>query len=235
MSWLRKLVAVVAAVAALVSPVVGTSNATHAHAPRTHTPHTHAPRVHTPHAHPVPARHVNVTDTRHVNVTDTPKHPSNHGKATAKHATSPCDDGMGRLPIRHGKFNDGSTMRRVWSVANDTATLPKDVAWVGTQMKRVLNSQKHLDTIFSWPRNAPAATNCTLAKVTYNKLCVTRDPKTPDRKTPLTPALVKSKPRRGFRTKVHLWTTCGDMHVRYRVTIDRLGRPAVILWGRSAS
>lgn len=204
MSWLRKLVAVVAAVAALVSPVLGRTAPVRANL-------THAARV-----------------------------------------PSPCDDGMGRLPIRHGKFNDGSTMRRVWSVANDTATLPKDVAWVGTQMKRVLNSQKHIDDIFSWPRDAPAAKNCTLTKVTYAKLCVTRDapkprdaPKKP-RDEPnktrglkmrdlVTPATATHKPKRGFRTKVHLWTTCGDMHVRYRVTMDRLGRPAVILWGRSAS
>lgn len=130
--------------------------------------------------------------------------------------TNPCDDGMGRLPIVNGTLNDGSSLRRVWNVTNDTAVLPKDVKWVGTYMNRILKSQGHIDDVMSWPRDV-RLTNCKLRNVTYNKLCVPK------------------KTKRGFRVKVHLNTKCGAMHVRYRVAITRAKKPVVLRWGRSAS
>lgn len=130
--------------------------------------------------------------------------------------TNPCDDGMGRLPILNGTLNDGSSLRRVWKVRNDTVVLPKNVKWVDTSMKRILKP-KHVDTVMSWPRDAPPATNCTLTAITYNKLCVPK------------------KTTRGFRVKVRLWTTCGNMLVRYRVALTRTKKPVVLMWGRTGS
>lgn len=130
--------------------------------------------------------------------------------------TNPCDDGMGRLPIINGTLNDGSGLRRVWTVRNDTVDLPTHLKWVDTAMTRVLKNQRHIDSVLTWPRDAPPLTNCTLTKVTYNKLCV-------------------SKKKRGFRVKVRLWTKCGAMLVRYRVALTRKKKPVVLLWGRTGS
>lgn len=129
--------------------------------------------------------------------------------------TNPCDDGMGRLPVINGTLNDGSGLRRVWRVRNDTAELPKNVQWVDQAMTRLLlKNQWHIDKALSWPRDAPPRTNCTLSKVTYNKLCV-------------------SPRKRGFRTKVRLWTKCGTMLVRYRVALNRKKKPVLVMWGRT--
>lgn len=137
------------------------------------------------------------------------------GAAAKWVASNPCDDGMhwGRLPAINSTFNDGSALKRVWNVTNDTTVLPDNVNWVKPYVRRVL-TQRHIDTVMSWPRDAPPVTNCTLNRVTYNKLCVP-----------------KTKKNR-FRVKVRLWTSCGKMLVKYRITIVRK-KPLLMLWGRS--
>lgn len=124
--------------------------------------------------------------------------------------TNPCDDGM----LVNGTRYDGSSLRRVWNVTNDTTVLPDHVNWVKPYVRRVL-TPKHVDTVMSWPRDAPPVTNCTVQRVTYNKLCVP-----------------KKKTKNRFRVKVRLWTSCGKMMVKYRIVIVRK-TPVVALWGRS--
>lgn len=134
------------------------------------------------------------------------------GKTKGKYGkpvlTNACDDGMGG--------NDGSDLTKV---RFEIAPLPPSPhEWVHPYVQAFLNdkdAQARLDDIMSWPRDAPRKTGCKLLGYAYTKLCVPT-----------------SGSKKKFRTKLALQTTCGDMNVKWRVTVKNK-HPTVTMWGRS--